>query len=341
MNISIKGIRSATPDEWDLLWWGCPYSTYFQSREWAEIWNIYTKGGMRPEPKIVEFSDGKKALLPLSFQKSCKGLVRGYISSPAGTFGGWISTDELSLAHAMLLTDCLVRLGNLVWRINPYDELAFKVNVRASRDDKTQVLNLVSVSDGIYKMWEKGPMAYKVRKARKGEVWVRLASTLDDWLAYYQVYQDSLRRWGDRASSRYDWRIFNEMFRRESPYIKLWLAIYQNKIVAGIINFYAKKHAVGWHASALAQHFKLYPMNLLVYEIVKDACEKGYSWFGFNPSGGHKGVERFKRSFGAQFFQCPEVIIETNWAKFAKNISVLLRRGNIVRHNQAVGKNTR
>ena len=75
---------------------------------------------MQPEPKLAEFSDGKLALLPLSSIKTRLGLTKTYYSSPAGTFGGWISSDELESTHADQLTQFFSRrLGNYVWCLNP------------------------------------------------------------------------------------------------------------------------------------------------------------------------------------------------------------------------------
>ena len=192
MSIYIKDIRSATNAEWDYIWQECNYSTYFHSREWAELWNVYTKGNICPDAKLLIFSDGKKALLPLSYQNSLKGLVRNYISSPAGTFGGWLSADDISLEHAVLINKFLTKkLGNLFWRINPYDDLVFNSGIQSSEDDETHALNLEVGFDAIYEKWSKGSWkkgssaasrtSYKVRKAVRDGVTVRIASTLEDW----------------------------------------------------------------------------------------------------------------------------------------------------------------
>lgn len=328
MSISIKNIRSATPTEWDYIWQQCDYSTYFHSGEWAEIWNIYTKGKMRPDPKLVIFTDGKKALLPLSYQRSLKGLAKNYISSPAGTFGGWISADDISVGHAVLMSKFLTKkLGNLVWRINPYDELVFKSGVQASEDDETHALNLESGFDAISEEWARRPLrlASKVRKARRAGVSVKLASTLEEWRLYYHVYEDSLRRWGNKATSRYDWGIFHDMFERHSRNIKLWLAIYEDEVVvAGVITFYAKKHVVSWHGATLEEYFNLRPVNLLMHEVIKNACKQRYTWFDFNPSGGHEGTKAFKKSFGAKGKRSPVVHVETKSKRIIKKISSLI-----------------
>ena len=69
-------------------------------REWAEIWRDYSGGRIRPAPRMIEFSDGTSALLPLSLETAYRGLGRAYLSSPAGTFGGWISKHTLTTTHA-------------------------------------------------------------------------------------------------------------------------------------------------------------------------------------------------------------------------------------------------
>ena len=57
----------------------------------------------------------------------------------------------------------------------------------------------------------------------------------------------------------------------------------------------------------MEKYFKVRPTNLLMYEAIKDACDRGYAWFDFNPSGGHEGVEAFKKNFGAQALPAPVI----------------------------------
>ena len=125
MKLRINKIRKAVPDQWDAIWRNCDYATYFHSREWAEIWSVSSNGKIVLDPRFIQFSDGKKALIPLSYQK--RNLFKYYESSVGGTFGGWISADSLELDHAHLLADHMLReYGELCWLINPYDEMIFK-----------------------------------------------------------------------------------------------------------------------------------------------------------------------------------------------------------------------
>ena len=107
MSTSIIEVRAATNKEWDELWRESANSTYFHSREWAEIWSSYTNGRVQPAPRLVLFSDGAEALLPLSLERVAHGLAKRFLSSPAGTFGGWLSSERLGADHAHLLCDLL------------------------------------------------------------------------------------------------------------------------------------------------------------------------------------------------------------------------------------------
>lgn len=323
MKLRITQVRSATDQEWDEIGNNCEYATYFHSREWSEIWRDYTKGNSQPDARLITFSDGKKALLPLTSQKMYKGLIKGYLSSPAGTFGGWISKDNLNNDHANLLTQYLINLGNIQWRFNPYDTLLSQISFPQAENDTTDVLDLTEGFEAIYKKWTKGHSS-AARKSRKAGILVKKAQTLEDWLFYYQLYEDSLKRWGEKTTSSYQWSLFNLMFHLQSSKIELWLAIYQDQIIAGALCFYSKTHVVYWHGAALSEYFTLRPVNLLMYEIIHDACQHNYHWFDFNPSGKKEGVKAFKKSFGTQELACPIVRQNINMALILKRFKLLL-----------------
>ncbi len=259
---------------------------------------------------MLALSDGKQVLVPLSVQTRLKGLIRSYISSPAGTFGGWISGDELQIDHATALFQHLNGMGNLTWRVNPYDHLTVSAIAGAGQDDETQVLDLAIGFDQIYRNWTKGHKA-AARQAKKEGVKVRLAADQQDWHAYYEVYEDSLRRWGENATSRYKWPLFEQLARRNSPHIQLWLAEYQGRIIAGALAVSSKDQINYWHGATLEEYFNVRPVHLLMYVTIEYACAQGYRWFDFNPSGGHAGVKSFKKSFGTMALSSPVIHLQT------------------------------
>jgi hypothetical protein len=288
--------------EWDDAWRSCSYSTFFHGREWAEIWAEYRKGKISPDPLCVALKDGTKILLPFSKEKLCLGLIDRHLSSLAGTFGGWLADVSLSeQQQTILLRFIAERYSNLIWRFNPYEGVLPFNNLFHIMNDETHALNLLHGFDEVNREWTKGnaSVVRKARKARKAGVMVRLAVTRDDWAAYFRIYENSLNRWGEDATSAYTWPLFDIMYRHASPNIKLWLAEHESVVIAGALCFYSPQHVVYWHGAALSQYFQLRPVNLLMYEVIRDAAGLGYKWFDFNPSGRLEGVKAFKKSFGA------------------------------------------
>ncbi|RJQ32855.1 MAG: GNAT family N-acetyltransferase [Actinobacteria bacterium] len=309
--LSIEDIYTPTDNEWDLIWKDCNYATYFHSREWAQIWSVYLKGKSNPCPKLILFSDGKKALLPLSIQSGFKGLTKTHISSPEGTYGGWISEDKLEIAQGKLIVDHLYKeYPNLLWFINPYDPLISKLDIKPVVEDKTYAIDLSAGFDDAYNKW-KPSKKNRVRRATKLGIICRKANSLEDWMAYYRVYKDSLSRWGNKATTNYKEELLTQLFNRHSPNIKLWLAEYENKVISGSLFLYAKNHIVSWHASSLKKYLTTGVAIFLKYNAMKDACQDGYKWFDLNPCGGHEGVREYKKEFGASELDASVVCIQT------------------------------
>ncbi len=306
--MKISSISNANNKEWDETWAACPYATYFHSGEWAEIWAQYTAGQfeqLKAAAQLISFTDGKKALLPLSYYASYRGLIKKYVSSPGGTFGGWLSSDELTSEHARLLSEHILQnLPALEWRINPYDPLKYIPESSCMQQETTSTLSLEDDFEKIFRSWSKGHIA-AVAQARKNGITIGQASDREAWRRYFNAYEQSIERWGKDKSSGYRWELFNLIYEKRSPHVRLWTASKEDKIIAGALCFYAKKHVVYWHGAALQDYFKMRPVNLLLYEAIKDAKQQGYAWFDFNPSGKLEGVRAFKKSFGTEEFSCP------------------------------------
>ena len=315
MSVTIAAQSRPSDEQWDAIWSACDYATYFHSREWAEIWSAHTRGSVVPDARLIRFSDGMQALLPLSLRKRHGGMIIDHFSCPGGTYGGWIAEDALRAEHAALLCDLLLtRAGNLRWRLNPYNPLEQLPPHVARSEEDTHVLDLAPGFGAVYRRWSKGHRS-AVQKATKFGVAVRLADGLDDWRSYFEVYQDSLRRWGDAASSHYEWGLFEDIFARNSPRARLWLAVHDAGVVAGALCFYARRHVVYWHGGALESALHVEPVKLLFHDVIQHASAEGFRWFDFNPSGGHEGVRVFKRGFATDNLPCPMVSVETRFKK--------------------------
>jgi CelD/BcsL family acetyltransferase involved in cellulose biosynthesis len=316
MNLTLREARPATAAEWDAVWTACPYATYFHSRAWSEDWSTYTRGSLVPAPELVTFSDERRALLPITRQLRRRGLAVRNILSPAGTYGGWLADEPLETAHAQLLTAWLLaKRVPLWWRVNPFDPLAAVPAQEATEPDVTHLLPVERDAEGRCENVTHSQRS-AVNKARRAGLVVRHATSAADWEVYFSIYENTLARWGDTASSRYGAELFELLRRRGEPGVTLWLTELQDgPIVAGAITLSAPHHVAGWHMATLADYFRLKPNNLMVHEIAEDACQRSLSWFDMNPSGGHKGVQEFKERCGGQPLACPVIVKDTPWTR--------------------------
>jgi len=295
----------ASFDEWQKITDKCEYATFFHTPVWSKIF-VETYPKMRIATIKFVFGDGSVVVLPLVKIKKRMGLFNSYLSNAAGTYGGWISEKDLSERQINEIIKWINKnLKNLTWRINPFDEKLRDVNIPNTQKDFTQYLDLKQGFNSIHKLWTKGHSSAvrKARKARKEGVLIKQASLWEDWQKYFEIYQDSIKRWGSSVSSKYPIELFKNLFQEQSENIKLWLAYFEEKPIAGSLCFYHNYHVVYWHGAALKNYFSKKPSNLLQYEIIKNACENNYWWYDFNSSGGHEGVMRFKKSFGAKILK--------------------------------------
>lgn len=254
---------------------------------------------MQPEPCHITLANGTSLVLPLTASKSIKGLNRNYFMCPGSTYGGWLGETTPDAKTIRSLTEMILKqCGNLTWRLSPIDPSAGQIDLEWYLDETTHILDLEVGPERLLRSMSRGHRS-SIKKATREGVEIGQAETIDDWYEYYEVYVDSLRRWGSRTTSNYHWRMFESLFQRSGQNVRLWVARVQRRIVAGAVCFSAKHHVVYWHGAALESFFHLRPVNLLFFEVIRHSEAEQKHWFDFNPSGRLEGVARFKRGFGA------------------------------------------
>lgn len=309
-HIHVVSGRNASNDEWDHFWARSNDATFYQSRYWAATWEEYSRGRLRAFPSVLRFSDGRELLVPFLQQRIARGAVTRNVFSAVGTYGGWLSPEEISLEHVHALAEYVRRHSNVIWRVNPFqrhgDAMTMLGNVIS---DATHVVDLSAGFEPVLDRWTKGHYSAATKAKREG-VEVIQAKTQSDWAAYYSIYEDTLTRWGGAARSRYEREFFLLLSRVPTEYVTLWLARYQGQYIAGALCLYSNSHASYWHGAALDSHFKLRPVHWLIYNAIENACGRGVRWFDFNPSAGLNGVISFKQGFGCTVVPAPSVDIK-------------------------------
>jgi CelD/BcsL family acetyltransferase involved in cellulose biosynthesis len=290
-----------TIEEWQRVADACDYATFFHTPLWHRaVESLYDDA--RVDARMVRFDDGRSAVLPVLVRSIYRGLIHRYESSPAGCYGGWISGDDLGAEHIAALSRTITGYnGDLAWRLNPFDPAYAELSALATDEDTTEVLVLDRFADEeALRRNYRHSVRKQINKADRFGMQVRPAREWREWETYYGIYQESLRRWGDAATSRYPIEFFRGLFDAKSDQVCLWLVTSPDEIVGGNLNFYQGRHCVEWHAVFLDEYFRRGVRNFLVHQLILDAKNRGFAVYDFNPSGGNEGTRRFKRNFGTE-----------------------------------------
>lgn len=281
----------------------CEYATFFHTPYWHRL-GMAALPGSREASLAGRLPGGQRFVLPLLRTGGrLKGLFNTLVSGFAGCYGGPILTapaDEAIVDAIVRSAAGRLRAAPLELNGNPFAPNAMRSG--GARTDFTQLLPLEGSYDELFARFSSNHRNL-VRKGKKLGVTTRIAATDQDYRAYYEVYEDSLERWGDRATSRYSPGFFREVrqLATELPQnVQLWLAEYEEGIVAGALVFCWNRHAVHWHGAALSDYFSTQAPLVLQASMIEHYLTAGFAHYDFNPSGGHEGVVRFKARFGAQ-----------------------------------------
>src|SRR5690606_38273049 len=136
--------------------------------------------------------------------------------------------------------------------------------------------------------------------AREAAVTVRAGESEADWKSYYAVYEKSLRRWGDGATSRYPRPLFGRIAALPADAMRLWLAEHEGRVAAGYVAFYHNRHACIWHGASDPELYRLGAVQALYAGMIADAASRGFGAFDLLGSGGIASLEAFKKTLGAE-----------------------------------------
>ena len=136
-----------------------------------------------------------------------------------------------------------------------------------------------------------------VRKAKKEGVTIQRARTLGELATFYQIFRQFSADKGFLCRQyRYQEALWKEFIEKANG--DLFLAIYKDKIIGGLICLRQHQKCVAMHMGTPPQYNKLQTYYAYVWESIRWAKEKGCHWYSFRGVGTTATQERFKRKFG-------------------------------------------
>ncbi|MCC7012751.1 MAG: GNAT family N-acetyltransferase [Planctomycetes bacterium] len=301
---SARAWRWVEAAEWDEFVAASPCATPFHTRSWIESFAAYD-GRFAARALAIEL-DQASLLLPLFARRGVlrRGPFARAVAAQPGVYGGPLSrTGALDSATWIAFARALPQLpfGRLDCFGNVLDPLpAEAASALRATTRTTHALELASLPEDPRSTYSKG-CKHSLTKSRRAEV--RCERT-HDIAGYFEVYRDSLRRWGKAPERAYGLELFERLL--ATPLAELWVVrMPSGEIAAGGLFLFTARHCVWWHGAMRDAFSDACPSNALIHTLIGRARERGCALFDFNPSGGHEGVDSFKRSFGARGLEVP------------------------------------
>ena len=210
MSLTYQAIPAdCVADVWNQVCANSNTSTFFHTKVWADVLKR-TFPRWLSKPIALEFSDGNAVVVPL-MRRQALGQVEFYCESMLpGVYGGPVFRKAPSSEHWSLLWSAVNKFSNIVVLGNPFiSDVGSPVATR--RTDSTHVLDLEQGIKQIRKGYRKGHQS-DLKVAEREGVEIRLAASTADVDAYFAVYQDTLARWGKKASGFYPQSLFRNLF---------------------------------------------------------------------------------------------------------------------------------
>ena len=294
----MKMIKNIDPQFWLDVAQNCDYATFFHTPYWHNL-AVTNNPHYRDDTVGIILDNGTRVVLPLLvIDKIGQGLFKNTISTFEGCYGGLIADKPITYQdeQAIYQAVCRGRTGQIHVTSNP---IAPHHPTDIEANDFTHLLELNQPAEAIFRNFSKGHRS-AIKKGKREGVTTRIAHGLEDYRAYYAVYENTLSRWGDKANTWYPWEFFLKLYdmAEEHPQnVQLRVAEVEGVVVSGAILFYWNQHVDYWHGATHADYFSYKPSHVLQMDIITHACELGCRYYDFNPSGGQEGVAKFKNSF--------------------------------------------
>lgn len=296
----------ADSTEWERFLSVCPDATFFHAPEWMALlvrsfpdWHGNLLFAEDP-------TDGWQALLPFVEVRHLG--IRTILSMPFGTFGGILALP--GCPPATLKQMCFMLEGRLTpWNtrgmmITEFDNNAMTCLRKEAGQrftivpQTTQVLDLGAGFENVWRNSFERQRRRQTRCARRRGLVLRRAKSITDFAAFFDLFHEVSRAWNYRI--RLPKKFFRNLYESDSRHVHLWMAEFQDQLVAGNIFFSFKDQAISWSGVMRRSHAWLHPSVALQHASIEDACTCGCREYHFGPSLSFQSVERFKEQFGSE-----------------------------------------
>ena len=308
--IKVKKLLKSNYAVWDEFVLGANNGTIFHLRKFL---NYHPNN--RFKDYSLEFYKDNSLLSVIPAAEVIKNNKKILISHPGSSFGSFVTKANLSIKDSFEMVEKLIEniraeyFDGIQMKIAPafysnrlsnYIEYALLSNgFNYLNRDVTSTLFIEKNEKLILEKF-KSSHARAVRKSQNLGVEIKITDRVDE---FFSMLEKNLKiRHG--VSPTHTIEELKSIINIFPNSINIFGAFYEGQMIAGVLNFVAKKDVVlAFYISHKSEHQDLRPLNLLFFNVFKWAKEqeiKVYDFGTFTVDGiANMGLGRFKENFGA------------------------------------------
>lgn len=307
--------------------------------EWEEIVHSSNNGTLFHTRKFLSYHSKDKFIdHSLIFYKNNKPLSvfpavektelhkKILVSHPGASMGSFVTPADLSFSDSLQLVDQLnlylkkqkfsrakITLPPIIYNQRKTNYIDYSLLRSGYKYVKREVSSILFLEDSIEKNVNKFKPSHRqaLRKAQRSGL---VVNNSDDFNSFYSILKKNLNnRHNVKPTHSIDELLkLKKLFPKN---ILLHAAFLNNKMIGGIINFVANKNVIlAFYISHDENYQEHRPINLLFYEILKDAIKNNFKVFDFGiftvNEEPNMGLAKFKENFGSSGIFRDTVILD-------------------------------
>jgi FemAB-related protein (PEP-CTERM system-associated) len=291
VTIDCEILRDADGEAWQAYAESRPGCGLYHHLAWkAVVENAY---GHRMPYLVARQSGRICGVLPLALTRS-RIFGSALTSLPFLDHSGVVAdTQDARVALAERARELGVEFGVDVVelrQLEPVDE-----SYPTSTEKVLMTLELTGDEDS---MWSALPSERRNRVRRAGKQGLTVEAAGAEALpVFYDIWTHNMRDLGSPPHSR---RFFDEILRRFEGLSSLFLVMHEGRPIGAALALHWKGLVTVPWVSSLRDYFKLYPNNILYWELMRYAIARGITTFDFGRSTRDSGTYQFKARWGAR-----------------------------------------
>jgi FemAB-related protein (PEP-CTERM system-associated) len=272
---------------WDEFVLRCPAATFFHRAGWQEV--IERAFGHRTHFLLAEAGGRIEGVLPLAQVRS---LLFGHSLAglPFCVYGGAAAdTDRARIALDQEAVALAERLQ--------VDHLELRLRTRSHEEWPAKDLYVTfrrNIDPDLEKNLNAIPRKQRamVRKGLKAGLTTVVDSETN---RFYRAYSESVHRLGTPVFSRRYFEILRAVFAQDTEILTVTRG---DDIVASVLSFYFRDEILPYYGGGTALAREVAGNDLMYWEVMRRACERGVRVFDFGRSKRGTGAYDFKRNWG-------------------------------------------